>query len=217
LRLLPDWQINHRGDGSYVSDETMGRLMTDLQVAGCHNINLVSPTHVLPNIIRGLRVAIRRGLRVPLVYNCGGYESAEIIKLLDGIVDIYLPDFKYTDGAIAEKYSSGARDYPERAAAAIEEMHRQVGELLVDENGIALRGPMIRHLVLAGNIAGTDKFVQFVATRLTRSTYVNIMAQYRPEHKAPGIPELSQRITGAEYQQAVRWGKEAGLTRLDPG
>jgi putative pyruvate formate lyase activating enzyme len=191
--------------------------MTDLQAAGCHNINLVTPTHILPNIIGGLRSAIRSGLRVPLVYNCGGYEPVEIIKLLDGIVDIYLPDFKYTDGAMAEKYSSGARDYPERAAAAIEEMHRQVGELLVDENGIALRGLMIRHLVLPGNIAGTDKFVQFVATRLTRSTYVNIMAQYRPEHKAPRIPELSRRITEAEYRQAIRWAKEAGLTRLDSG
>jgi putative pyruvate formate lyase activating enzyme len=212
-----NWQINHRGDGSYVSDDAIGRLMTDLQAAGCHNINLVTPTHILPNIIGGLRAAIRNGLRVPLVYNCGGYEPAGIIKLLDGIVDIYLPDFKYTDGAMAEKYSSGARDYPEQAAAAIEEMHRQVGELLTDENGIALRGLMIRHLVLPGNIAGTDKFVQFVAARLTRSSYVNIMDQYRPEHKARNIPELSRRITRAEYRQAIRWAKEAGLTRLDPG
>jgi putative pyruvate formate lyase activating enzyme len=137
--------------------------------------------------------------------------------LLDGIVDIYLPDFKYAEGAMAGKYSSGARDYPERAAAAILEMHRQVGDLLVDENGIALRGLMIRHLVLPGNIAGTDKFVHFVATKLSRSTYVNIMAQYRPEYKAAGIPELSRRITGQEYRQALGWAKEAGLTRLDPG
>jgi putative pyruvate formate lyase activating enzyme len=212
-----NWEINHRGDGSFTTDEVVGRLMTDLQEAGCHNINVVTPTHILPNIVGALRSAIRRGLRVPLVYNCGGYESVEIIKLLDGIVDIYLPDFKYADGAMAEKYSSGARDYPERAAAAILEMHRQVGDLLVDENGIALRGLMIRHLVLPGNIAGTDRFVQFVATSLSRSTYVNIMAQYRPEYKARGIPELSRRITGEEYRQAVRWAKDAGLTRLDPG
>ncbi|MGE5570341.1 MAG: radical SAM protein [Rhodospirillales bacterium] len=210
-----NWEINHRGDGSYASDETIGRLMTDLQDAGCHNINVVTPTHVLPNIIGGLRFAIRRGLRIPLVYNCGGYESLEAIKLLDGIVDIYLPDFKYADGALAAKYSSGARDYPERAAEAIQEMHRQVGELVVDENGIALRGLMIRHLVLPDNIAGTDKFVQFVA-KLSRSTYVNIMAQYRPEYKAVKIPELSRRITTSEYNQAIRWAKEAGLTRLDP-
>ncbi len=212
-----NWQINHRGDGSYVSDDAIGKFMTDLQGIGCHNINLVTPTHIVPNIVQGLRWAISRGLRVPLVYNCGGYEPVEVIQLLDGIVDIYLPDFKYTDGAMSEKYSTGARDYPERAAAAIEEMHRQVGELVVDENGIALRGLMIRHLVLPSNIAGTDKFVRFVAEKLTRSTYVNIMAQYHPEHKAPGIPELSRRITSAEYQQAIRWAKEAGLTRLDQG
>jgi putative pyruvate formate lyase activating enzyme len=210
-----NWEINHRGDGSFVSDETIGRLMADLQDLGCHNINLVTPTHRVPNIVQGLRSAIRRGLHVPVVYNCGGYEPVEVLKLLDGIVDIYLPDFKYTDGAMAEKYSSGARDYPEVAAAAIEEMHRQVGELVVDENGIALRGLMIRHLVLPQNIAGTDKFVRFVAEKLTRSTYVNIMAQYRPEHQAHRYPELSRRITTREYQQAIQWAREAGLTRLD--
>jgi putative pyruvate formate lyase activating enzyme len=212
-----NWQINHRGDGSYVSPEAIGKFMTGLQGIGCHNINLVTPTHIVPNIVEGLRWAIPRGLRVPLVYNCGGYEPVEVIQLLEGIVDIYLPDFKYTDGAMSEKYSTGARDYPERAAAAIEEMHRQVGELVVDENGIALRGLMIRHLVLPNNIAGTDKFVRWVAGKLTPSTYVNIMAQYRPEHKAPGIPELSRHITSAEYQQALGWAREAGLTRLDQG
>ncbi len=212
-----NWEINHRGDGSYVSDDTIGRLMFDMQRIGCHNVNLVTPTHVLPNIIGGLRAAIRMGLRLPLVYNCGGYEPVEIIKLLDGIVDIYLPDFKYTDGEMAAKYSSGASDYPQRAAEAIEEMYRQVGNLVVDENGIALRGLMIRHLVLPNNIAGTDKFVRWVAEKLSPSTYVNIMAQYRPEHMAPKIPELARRITWSEYQQALRWAREAGLTRLDPG
>lgn len=212
-----NWEINHRGDGSYVSDDTIGRLMFDLQDLGCHNINFVTPTHCVPNIIQGLRAAIRRGLRVPLVYNCGGYEPVKILKLLDGIIDIYLPDFKYQDGAMSEKYSTGASDYPEVAAAAIEEMHRQVGELVVDEDGIALRGLMIRHLVLPHNIAGTDKFVQFVAKKLTRSTYVNIMAQYRPEHQAHKYPELSRRLTRDEYQQAIQWAREAGLTCLDRG
>jgi len=210
-----NWEINHRGDGSYMSDEMLGRLMVQMQELRCHNINLVTPTHVVPNIVQALRTAIRLGLRVPLVYNCGGYEPVEIIKLLDGIVDIYMPDFKYMDGAMAEKYSSGASDYPERAAAAIEEMHRQVGELTVDENGIALRGLLIRHLVLPHNIAGTDKFVRWVAEKLTKSTYVNIMAQYRPEHRAREYPELSRRITLGEYHQAIRWAREAGLTRLD--
>lgn len=210
-----NWEINHRGDGSYASDETIGRLMIDLQEAGCHNINLVTPTHILPNIVAGLRFAVIRGLRVPLVYNCGGYEPVEIIRMLDGIVDIYLPDFKYADETNAEKYSSGAKSYPQIAAAAIREMHRQVGELTVDEKDIALRGLIIRHLVLPGNIAGTDQFVKFVAAKLSRSTYVNIMAQYRPEYKARNIPELARRVTGAEYRQALRWAQEAGLTRVE--
>ena len=210
-----NWEISHRGDGSYMSDESLGRMMADVQGLGCHNINLVTPTHVVPNIVQGLRSAIRLGLRVPLVYNTGGYDPVEIVKLLDGIVDIYLPDFKYTDGAMSEKYSAGAKDYPEVAAAAHIEMHRQVGELVVDENGIALRGLMIRHLVMPNNIAGTKKFVEFVAQKLTRSTYVNIMAQYRPEHQAFKYPELSRRLTLGEYHQAVAWAREAGLTRLD--
>jgi putative pyruvate formate lyase activating enzyme len=210
-----NWEINHRGDGSYVSDDQIGRLMLDLQNAGCHNINVVTPTHIVPNIINGLRAAIARGLRVPIVYNCGGYESLEVIKLLDGIVDIYLPDFKYADARMAEKYSSGAKGYPEAAAAAIEEMHRQVGELVVDERGIALRGLIIRHLVLPRNIAGTDKFTAWVASKLTRSTYVNIMAQYRPEHRAREYPELSRRISSDEFKQALDWARAAGLTRLD--
>ena len=210
-----NWEINHRGDGSYMSDEMLGRLMVQMQELRCHNVDLVTPTHVVPNIVQGLRTAIRMGLRIPLVYNCGGYEPVEIIKLLDGIVDIYMPDYKYMDGEMAAKYSSGAGDYPERAAAAIEEMHRQVGELVVDENGIALRGLIIRHLVMPNNIAGTDKFVRWVAEKLTKSTYVNILAQYRPEHKAFQYPEIARRLTWLEYQQALRWAREAGLTRLD--
>jgi len=210
-----NWEIAHRGDGSYMSDDSLGRVMWDLQGIGCHNINFVTPTHVVPNIVQGLRAAIRLGLRAPLVYNCGGYEPVEILKLLDGIVDIYLPDFKYMDGAMSEKYSSGAKDYPEAAAAAHIEMHRQVGELIVDENGVALRGLMIRHLVLPHNVSGTDQFVKFVAQKLTRSTYVNIMAQYRPAHQASKYPQLSRRLTMGEYHQAVQWAREAGLTRLD--
>lgn len=212
-----NWEIAHRGDGSPTTDDALARLMIGLQQQGCHNINLVTPTHAVPNIVQALRAAIGLGLRVPLVYNCGGYEPIEIIKLLDGLIDIYLPDFKYADGEQARKYSPGANDYPEVAAAAIEEMHRQVGELVLDQNGIALRGLIIRHLVLPSNIAGTDKFVQFVARRLTPSTYVNIMAQYRPAHRAMEFPELSRRISAAEFRQALAWAREAGLTRLDIG
>jgi putative pyruvate formate lyase activating enzyme len=212
-----NWEINHRGDGSFISDDRLGQLMVEVQERGCHNINLVTPTHIVPNIVNALQFAVARGLRIPLVYNCGGYEPVEILKLLDGVVDIYLPDFKYMDPAASAKYSSGAADYPEVAAAAIEEMHRQVGDLVTDEDGIALRGLMIRHLVLPENIAGTDKFVEWVARHLGRSVYVNIMGQYRPEHKARQYPELSRRITAGEYRQAMDWARAAGLTRLDPG
>ena len=209
-----NWEIAHRGDGRDIDSAALARMMVGLQERGCHNINLVTPTHYVPSIVAALGEAVRLGLRVPLVYNCGGYEPVEIIRLLDGIVDIYLPDFKYMDGAAAEKYSSGAKDYPEVAAASIAEMHRQVGELIVDENGIGLRGLMIRHLVLPDNLAGTDKFIRWVARTLTQGTYVNIMAQYRPEHRAREFPELSRRITPAEYRRALDWAREAGLTRL---
>ena len=135
--------------------------------------------------------------------------------MLDGIVDIYLPDFKYQDGTLAEKYSSGAADYPEVAAAGIKEMHRQVGELRMDSRGIALRGLIIRHLVMPGNIAGTDRFVKWVVRELTPATYVNLMAQYHPEHKAFDFPEISRRITTAEWNQARIWAREAGLKNID--
>ncbi len=210
-----NWEINHRGDGDLRSERQLARMMIALQERGCHNINLVSPTHVVPNIITALRAAIGMGLRVPLVYNTGGYDSLEVIRLLDGIVDIYLPDFKYTGGEKSARYSSGARDYPEVAVAAISEMHRQVGELTVDEHGVALRGLIIRHLVLPADIAGTEKFVKWVAENLSRTTYVNVMAQYHPAHRAREYPELSRRITAAEYQQAVAWARQHGLMNLD--
>lgn len=206
-----NWTINHEGRGSPMSDDQLGRVMADIQGMGCHNVNLVTPTHHAPNIAQALRRAIALGLRVPLVYNCGGYESLEAIRLLDGIVDIYLPDFKYMDGAIAAKYSHGAADYPEAAAAAIAEMHRQVGELVVDEEGIALRGLMIRHLVLPENAAGTDRFVRWVSEKLGGGTYVNIMGQYRPEFRARRHPQLARRTTRAEHEQAILWARKAGL------
>lgn len=210
-----NWEINHRGDGAHISDESLAHLMLQLQDRGCHNINLVTPTHCVPNIVQALRAAIRLGLRLPLVYNCGGYDPVEVVRLLDDIIDIYLPDFKYSDSAMAAKYSTGAADYPEVAAASIAEMHRQVGDLVVDENHIALRGLMIRHLVLPHNIAGTERFVRYVADKLGPSTYVNIMPQYRPAHNTWRYPELARRITPAEWGQALEWAGEAGLTNLD--
>ena len=212
-----NWNISHLGQGDFISDEELGAMMVGLQQRGCHNINLVTPTHLAPSIIRGLRVAIAKGLRLPLVYNCGGWEPVEIIRLLDGIVDIYLPDYKYADGAMAAKYSHGAEDYPQVARAAIEEMNRQVGNLVVDEKGVALRGLIVRHLVMPQNIAGTDRFVKWAAERLGPDTYVNIMGQYRPEYHAKNYPELSRRITAAEYAQAIEWARAAGLRNLDSG
>jgi len=210
-----NWEINHRGDGKYISHQTLAQTMLDLQDRGCHNINLVTPTHVVPHIVKALRIATRQGLRLPLVYNTGGYDSLEVVRKLEGIVDIYLPDFKYQDGSLAARYSSGASDYPALAAAVIKEMHRQVGILQMDAHNIALRGLIIRHLVMPQNIAGTDRFVRWVADELSPETYVNIMAQYHPEHRAFEFAEISRRITNEEYSQALAWAREAGLKNLD--
>ncbi len=209
-----NWEINHRGDGSFTSPEEAARMMIRLQDSGCHNINLVTPTHCVPGIIAALRAAIGMGLRLPLVYNCGGYEPVEIVRLLDGIVDIYLPDCKYMDSKVADRLSNKASDYPEVAQAAILEMKRQVGDVVLDERGIARRGLLIRHLVLPNNMAGTDKFVRFVAEKLGRDTWVNMMAQYRPQHKARDYPEIARPLTRKEYEQALAWAREAGLTHV---
>lgn len=209
-----NWEINHRGDGGYFTHDELADMMISLQRRGCHNINLVTPTHVVPHIVKALRLAIPKGLCLPLVYNTGGYDNPEVVLKLNGIVDIYLPDFKYQDGALAAKYSNGASDYVEVAAAAIKEMHRQVGALQSDAEGIAHSGLMIRHLVMPGNIAGTDKFVHWVARRLTPATRVNVMAQYHPAHGAFEQHEISRRITGKEWDQARAWAADAGLTNL---
>jgi putative pyruvate formate lyase activating enzyme len=210
-----NWQINHRGDGDYVTHDDLAGMMLSLQRRGCHNINFVTPTHVVPHLVKALRLAIQKGFTLPLVYNNGGYDNVEVIRMLDGIVDIYLPDFKYQDEAPAVKYSSGASNYPEVAAAVIKEMHRQVGELQLDSKGVAHRGLIIRHLVMPGNIAGTDRFVEWVAKELTATSYVNLMAQYRPEHKAFDYPEISRPITAQEWNQARSWAKTAGLIHVD--
>jgi len=209
-----NWRISHWGEGSLISDAALGRLMLQLQSIGCHNINLATPTHAVANIVQGLRTAVAGGLRIPLVYNCSGYEPQEVLRHLDGIIDIYLADFKYADGAMAARYSKDAPNYPAVATAALSEMHRQVGDLVVDGDGIALRGLMIRHLVLPHSLAGTDQFVRLVASKLGPSTYLNLMSQYRPEYQAGRYPELSRPITRHEYLQAIAWAREAGLTNL---
>ncbi len=211
-----NWPIAHEGRGKEIEDEDLADLMLYVQGIGCHNINLVTPTHVMPNILNAARIALKKGLRLPLVYNTSGYESSEIVKLLDGIMDIYMPDIKYMDDDQAAKYSAGASDYPEETKEAIIEMNRQVGELLIDERGIALRGLIIRHLVMPNRVAGTEKFVRWVAENLPKSTYVNIMPQYRVEYKAFEYPEIGRGLTVQEFLEAMEWAKEYGLTNLDP-
>ena len=211
-----NWPIAHEGRGKEIEDEDLADLMLYVQGIGCHNINLVTPTHVMPNILNATRIALKKGLRLPLVYNTSGYESLEIVKLLDGIVDIYMPDMKYTDDDQAARYSAGASDYPEETKKAIIEMNRQVGELLIDKRGIALRGLIIRHLVMPNRVAGTEKFVRWVAEKLPKSTYVNIMPQYRVEYKAFEYPEIGRGLTVQEFLEAMDWAEQYGLTNLDP-
>jgi putative pyruvate formate lyase activating enzyme len=211
-----NWPIAHEGMGREVRDEDLADIMIQIQMIGCHNINLVTPTHVMPNILNATRIALKKGLRIPLVYNTSGYERLEILKLLDGIVDIYMPDMKYMDADQAAKYSSDASDYPEVTKKAIIEMNRQVGELLIDKRGIARRGLIIRHLVMPNRVAGTEKFIKWVARNLPKSTYVNIMDQYRVDYRAYEYPEIARSITVEEFLEAMDWAQKHGLTNLDP-
>jgi putative pyruvate formate lyase activating enzyme len=211
-----NWPIAHEGWGKQISDDQLADMMFTLQNRGCHNINVVTPTHVMPHILNATRIAMQKGLHLPLTYNTSGYDSLESIKLLDGIVDIYLPDLKFMDGEQAERYNlAQAADYPQIAQQAIIEMHRQVGDLLTDENGIALRGLMIRHLVMPNRVAGTREFVKWVVENLSKETYVNIMAQYRVEYKAFEYEEIARAISAQEYVEAMDWAINAGMTNLD--
>ncbi len=194
--------------------EELAKIMLSLQASGCHNINLVSPTHVVPHILDALELAADIGLHLPLVYNSGGYDSVETLELLDGIIDIYMPDMKYSDKKTAEQLS-GIKDYPKVNRAAIKEMHRQVGDLQIDEDGIAQRGLLVRHLVLPNRLAGTHEVVRFLAQEVSTNTYLNIMAQYHPCHKAFDIPSLSRPVNKQEFDEAVDLACRQGLNRLD--
>ncbi len=209
-----NYSISQLGEGREVSEQELAGMMLSLQEMGCHNINLVSPTHVVPQILEALELAIARGLSIPLVYNCGGYDSVETLKLLDGIVDIYMPDMKYSDDDIARQYS-GIENYPLVNRKAIKEMHRQVGDLQLDERGVATRGLLVRHLVLPHGLAGTAAVVRFLAEEISLNTYLNVMAQYRPSHKASQYPLLARSITKQEFQEAVDLARQQGLERLD--
>jgi putative pyruvate formate lyase activating enzyme len=189
-------------------------MMLDLQREGCHNINFVTPEHVVPQILEALPRAIEGGLRVPLVYNTSGYDSLESLGLLDGIVDIYMPDFKYWENEKARRYSK-AGDYPKAAREGLAEMHRQVGDLVTDEHGVARRGILLRHMVMPDDIAGTREVMRFIATEISPNTYVNLMDQYHPAFKTGRYPEIHRLLTEDEYRQAYEATVEAGIQRLD--
>lgn len=209
-----NYSISQLGEGEKVSKEELAYMMLSLQSKGCHNINLVSPTHVVPQILEALEIAVKSGLRLPLVYNSGGYDSVETLRLLDGVIDIYMPDMKYSDEKTAEKLS-GVKNYPAINRAAVKEMHRQVGDLQIDEDGIAQRGLLVRHLVLPHGLAGTKEVMDFLANEVSSDTYVNIMAQYHPCYEAFQFPSLSRRTSAVEFQEAVALARQAGLNRLD--
>ncbi len=196
--------------GHKTTVEELADIMLDLQERDCHNINLVTPTHFVPQIVEALWIAAESGLNIPVVYNTGGYESMKTLKLLENIVDIYMPDIKYGDEKKAKKYS-GIPNYPEVAKQAVKEMHRQVGNLITDDQGIAQKGLLIRHLVLPNGLSDTEKVMKFIAEEISPDTYVNIMAQYHPAHKALYVPELDRRITMEEYREAVKIALKYGI------
>ena len=209
-----NYEISHGKEGVEVEPEQVALMMTNLAHMGCHNINIVTPTHVVPQVLEALPLAIEKGLRIPLVYNSSGYDSVESLELLDGIFDIYMPDFKFWDKTYSERYCQ-APDYREVAAAAIREMHRQVGDLVVEE-GVAVRGLLVRHLVMPGGVAGTKEIVKFLADEISPNTYVNIMAQYRPCGSAHRDNLINRRLSGQEFREATEAARKAGLKRLDP-
>ncbi len=209
-----NYEISRGKERAEVGPEQMALVMVQLSQAGCHNINFVTPTHVVPQILEALPHAIERGLRVPLVYNSSGYDSRETLELLDGIFDIYMPDFKFWDNRWAERYCE-APDYREVASAAIREMHRQVGDLALDERGIAYRGLLVRHLVMPNQVAGTEEVMEFLAKEISPNTYVNVMDQYRPCGSAHRDEFINRRLHSKEYRDAVNAAKRAGLERLD--
>lgn len=209
-----NYDISHQGIGREVTDAHLADIMLSLQASGCHNINFVTPSHVVPQILSALLIATEKGLNIPLVYNTSGYDTVDTLQILNGVIDIYMPDFKFWESEIAEQ-TCQAPDYPQIAQKALIEMHRQVGDLTMDENGLAVSGLLVRHLVLPQNLANTKEIMIFIASRISPDTYVNIMPQYRPCGKAAQIEALSRSITHTEYKQALKEASEAGIHRLD--
>ncbi len=210
-----NWEISHKGIGREVTAEETAAMMLQLQEQGCHNINFVSPSHVVAQIIAAVEIAAKRGLRLPLVYNTGGYDSLEALVLLDEVIDIYMPDMKYGDSSIARKYSK-APNYFEVNCAAVKEMHRQVGDLALDRRGLAQRGLLVRHLILPDNLAGSERVLDFIAREISPNTYVNLMDQYRPCYRADEYPALNRKITMGEYASVLQLARRFGLKRIAP-
>ena len=209
-----NWEISHKGIGRPVEPRELAAMMLDLQDRGCHNINFVSPSHVVAQILAAVEIAASKDLHLPLVYNTGGYDSPEALALLDGVIDIYMPDMKYGDSSVARKYSK-VRNYVEANRLAVREMHRQVGDLVVDEKGLARRGLLIRHLVLPDNLADTEKVLEFIAHEISANTYLNLMDQYHPCYRADEYPPLRRPITALEYRAALSIAERHGLRRVD--
>lgn len=206
--------ISQAGEGDEVTAERLADMMLELQSAGCHNINFVTPEHVVPQILEALPVAIDRGLRLPIVYNTSAYDSMESLRWMDGVVDIYMPDFKVWSKQSAIRYLK-AKDYPDVAKRVVAEMHRQVGALTVDESGLARRGVLVRHLVMPGLLDETREIFRFLGGDISRDTYVNVMGQYQPDYRAFDMPEIARRPTEDEMRTARQHFREAGLHRLD--
>lgn len=215
-----NYDLSHGGEGRSVSALRLAEMMLELQAAGCHNLNWVTPSHVVPQALEALALAASRGLRLPVVYNSGGYDLLETLRWLDGVVDIYMPDFKFWEPAVAGRLTQ-ARDYPLVARAAIREMHRQVGDLVLDENGLARRGLLIRHLVMPQGFGGTRLFAEWLVREVSPHTYVNLMAQYHPEGKVLQAAtshcyrDLARTISVPELRMALAEARAAGLHRFD--
>jgi len=215
-----NYEFSQVGEGREVDPEELAGFMLELQGIGCHNINLVTPTHVMPQILKALHIAILKGLRIPLVYNTGGYELPEAIKLLEGVVDIYLADMRYADSEMSVKYSN-APEYPRYNQASVKEMHRQVGIADMDDQGIIKKGLIVRHLVMPNNVSGTAKIMKFIAQELSLEIYISLMSQYTPYYKAQEFTDISRRATLEEYKEAEevmhRYGLYNGWTQDSGG
>jgi putative pyruvate formate lyase activating enzyme len=215
FKFYQPYEIGDSDDGIEMEPEQLAAIMLELQDNECHNINLIAPSHVVPQILAALRIAVKAGLTLPLVYNSDGYDSLELLKLLDGVIDIYLPDMRFADQAAADRYLR-VSNYVKINRGVVKEMYQQVGDLLTDDFGVAKHGLMVRHLVLPRNLAGTEEIARFLANDISRDTYLHVMRRYFPS-LGRTFPEINRPITDDEYDSAVNWAKKAGLKRIDQG